>query len=228
MYPISKFMARDTAEPASSEAQERPYAASVGSSPEKPCHRDEVADGARLPGTYLPTPSGEGTFDPLPKPMARPVRLAGRMTSNGYEPENWEWLAVLTDIDFEGRRVGGNPMAIPPNVLTAVGHGPRRTKSVIRALGDEPVDASIIRHRHLRRHCLSCATTPREVACAIIDCSVWPYRMGRNQPSSSGPVCNRSAARRNAAKRVDQARRVGGDLRLGEIESLYPTLPPPD
>jgi hypothetical protein len=112
------------------------------------------------------------------------------MTGNGYEPENWEWLTVLTYTDSEGRRVGRNPMSIPPEVLTAAGHGPRRTKSVIRALGDEPVDASIVRHRHLRRHCLSCATTPGEVRrCAIIDCPVWPYRMGRN-PHHPQRGCN--------------------------------------
>ena len=73
------------------------------------------------------------------------------MTSNGYEQENWEWLTRLTYTDSEGRRVGRDPMSIPPEVLTAAGHGPRRTKSIIRALGDEPVDASIIRHKHLRQ-----------------------------------------------------------------------------
>jgi hypothetical protein len=146
LTPSQKPLADAASQRANSEAQDGPYAASVGSSTEKPCHRDEVADGARLPGTPLSTPSDEAACDPLPQPMAQPVRYAGRMTSNGREQENWKWLAVLTDTDSEGRRVGRDPMSIPPEVLTAAGHGPRRTKSVIRALGDEPVEASITRH----------------------------------------------------------------------------------
>lgn len=174
---ITDRSARDVAQPAKSEAQDPPYVASVGSSAEKPCDRVEVAGRASLPGTCLSTPADNDTFDP--RPQHHPVRLAGRMTSNGYEPENWEWVTRLTYTDSEGRHVGRDPMSIPPEVLKAAGHGPRRTKS--RALGDEPVDASIIRHKHLRRHCLSCATTPGEVRrCAVINCPFWPYRMGRN------------------------------------------------
>jgi hypothetical protein len=178
LHPTST---RDTSQPANSEAQDGLDAASVGSSSEKPRYRDEVTGRTRLPGTCLSKPADYATFDPRPQSMAQPVRLAGRMTSNGYEQENREWFTTLTDKDSEGRRVGRDPMLISPEVLTAAGHGPRRTKSVIGALGDEPVDASVIRHKHLRRHCLSCATTPSEVRrCAIIDCPVWPYRMGRN------------------------------------------------
>ena len=173
---IADWLAR-YAQPADSEAQDGPFGASVGSCAEKPCYRDEVAGRARLPGTFASTSPDEATFDSQPQPMAHPVRLAGRMTNNGYEPENWEWLTTLTYTDSEGRRVGRDPMSIPSGVLTAAGHGPRRTNSVIRALGDEPVDASIIRHKDLRRHCLSCAATPGEVRyCAIIDCPIWPYR----------------------------------------------------
>jgi hypothetical protein len=51
LHPTPKSVARDTTQPVNSEAQDGPSGASVGSSTEKPCHRDEVADGARLPGT---------------------------------------------------------------------------------------------------------------------------------------------------------------------------------
>ena len=174
-------LTQNTSQPAHSEAQDEPYVASVGSSAEKTCDRVQVAGRARLPGNCLSTPSDNALFDPMPEAMDRPVRLAGRMISNGYEQENWEWLTRLTYTDSDGRHVGRDPMSIPPQVLRAAGHGPRRTKSIIRALGDEPVDATIIRHKHLRQHCLSCAATPGEVRrCGIIDCPLWPYRMGHN------------------------------------------------
>jgi hypothetical protein len=121
-------------------------------------------------------------------PSLPPVRLAGKMTASGYQPENWQWLDVLTEpnrkrTDSMGRprRMGRDPMAIPVEVLTASGHGPREARRVIGALGDEPIDPAIRRLTQLRRHCLSCAENAAEVRrCAIIDCPLWPYRMGRN------------------------------------------------
>ena len=82
---------------------------------------------------------------------------------------------------LNGRRVGRDPLTIHPDLLTFAGHGPRRTRSIVAALGDEPVDESIIRHKDLRQHCLSCAGSKADVRqCAIINCPLWPYRMGRN------------------------------------------------
>jgi hypothetical protein len=112
------------------------------------------------------------------------------MTSDGYQPENDEWFDVLTEVK-RGRRIGRNPMTIQPEVLTAAGHGPRRTRSIIAALGDEPIDEKIVRHKDLRKHCLSCSDNKEsEVVrrcaksavrrCTIIDCPFWAYRMGRN------------------------------------------------
>jgi hypothetical protein len=148
---------------------------------EKSGYRDQATGGTGSTGTLIPVRSAEAQSEPPPRPLTRPVSLAGRMTSKGYQPQNWEWLNTLTKIDDKRSRVGRDPMSIPPQVLTAAGHGPRRTKSIIRALGDEPVDPSIIRHKHLRQHCLSCSETPSQVRrCAIIDCPLWPYRMGRN------------------------------------------------
>jgi hypothetical protein len=117
---------------------------------------------------------------PQPRAMARAVALRGRMTSIGYEPENCDWLDLLTEIK-NGRRIGRNPLTIEPDVLRAAGHGPRRTRGIVAALGVEPVDQTIIRHKDLRRHCLVCAESKVQVRCwAIIDCPLWPYRLGRN------------------------------------------------
>jgi predicted DNA-binding transcriptional regulator AlpA len=129
LYLIPKTVMQAPARPASGEAQDGPNVAGVGSSTEKSRDRDEeVAGGAILPGTGLPTPSDKATGDSEPQPMAQPVRLAGGMTTNGYEPENWEWVTVLICTDPEGRRVECDPMSIPPEVLAAAGYVPRRTR----------------------------------------------------------------------------------------------------
>ena len=66
-------------------------------------------------------------------------------------------------------------------VLTAAGHGPRRTSSVVSALGDVPLVDGLKRCKDLRRQCLACAENAPEVRLgASIDCPVWPYRMGKN------------------------------------------------
>jgi len=157
---------------------------------EKSGYRDQVTCRSGSTGTFPPGRSDEAQSEPPPRPLTRPACLAGRMTSEGYQPQNGEWLNTLTENDHKGRRVGRDPMSIPPELLAAAGHGPRRTKSIIRALGDEPVDPSIMRHKHLRRHCLSCSETPGQVrCCAIIDCPLWPYRTGRN-PHHPQRGCN--------------------------------------
>lgn len=108
------------------------------------------------------------------------VSMKGRMTPRGYEPENAEYLDALTEA-VNGRRIGRDPMELPTDLLTAAGHGNRRTSSVVVAMGDVPLAAGLVRHKHLRRHCLGCAENSAEVRrCAIIDCPMWPYRMGRN------------------------------------------------
>jgi hypothetical protein len=45
---ITDRLAQAASQPASSETQDGPCAASVGFSTEKPCHRDEVADAAAI------------------------------------------------------------------------------------------------------------------------------------------------------------------------------------
>lgn len=107
------------------------------------------------------------------------VRGNGKMAGGVYQPENHEWFGRLCEIK-DGEWVGKNPMNIPTQTLTAAGHGPRRTKSVVTAY-DSPTTTDIVRHKDLRRQCLSCAETVSEVKrCVIIDCPLWAYRMGKN------------------------------------------------
>lgn len=69
-------------------------------------------------------------------PSLPPVRLAGKMTADGYQPENWQWFGVLTEnhpsrTDSRGhpRRAGRDPMTIPVETLRASGHGPREASA---------------------------------------------------------------------------------------------------
>ena len=121
----------------------------------------------------------------------KPVALRGKMDPDGGGsiPENWQWFEILTEphplglTDSRGqvRAVGRDPMTIPVETLRASGHGPREARNVIGALGDEPIDPTIRRLTELRRHCLSCAENAAEVRrCAVIDCPLWAFRMGRN------------------------------------------------
>ncbi len=108
------------------------------------------------------------------------VSLKGKMTPSGYKPENHEWIDVLTEV-VGGKRCGKNPLAIPCEVLTAAGHGPRRTNQIISAMGDIKIQPDIIRYTQLRQHCLQCAENAAEVRrCAVINCPMWPYRTGSN------------------------------------------------
>jgi hypothetical protein len=119
-----------------------------------------------------------------PRPCPR-VSLKGQMTADGYQPENWEWIDILTrrgGKGSNGRRVGRIPSAIPPALLIQAGHTPRQTRAIVSALGDEPFHHDLKRHKDLRNHCLECSGgSKRDVrGCAIINCPLWPYRMGRN------------------------------------------------
>ena len=133
---------------------------------------------------------GEG----LPLPADPAVALRGKIGPDGYVPENDAWFDHLTKpddetgrTDCEGRPrpIGRDPMSIPPDVLTASGHPPRRTSSVAAALRNaleaDLSDYELREYRDLRRYCLDCAENTAEVRrCAIINCPFWPYRMGRN------------------------------------------------
>ena len=116
----------------------------------------------------------------LPSPMPRNVSYKGQMVDGKYQPENHEWDQVLTEI-VDGKRIGRNPMEIDPDVLTAAGHGPRRTSAVVAAI-DMPVDDDIKAFGDIREHCLECSLdNMAEVRkCPIYDCAAWPYRLGKN------------------------------------------------
>lgn len=132
--------------------------------------------------------------DGSPLPTCQPVALRGKMSADGYVPENDAWSVHLTKPDDETRRtnskgrprrIGRDPMTIPPEVLTASGHPPRRTSRLVAALSKAiEVDLSgyaMREYRDLRRYCLDCAEDSAEVRrCAIINCSFWPFRMGKN------------------------------------------------
>ena len=136
------------------------------------------------------SPSAASSETSLPLPQARPVALRGKMSSAGYIPENWVWVDQLTKADDETgrtnstgqpRRIGLNPMSLPLEILTASGHGPRQASRVIQAMDDEQIDHGIRTLKQLRLHCLSCTENAAEVRrCAIINCPMWPYRMGHN------------------------------------------------
>ncbi len=115
---------------------------------------------------------------PSPAPL---VSGKGRMCPDrGYLSENSRWLEALTEI-VDGRRVGRHPMALSVETLTASGHGPRKTSRVVGAIGDVPLVDGLRRYKDLRRQCLACAENSAEVRrCALIDCPIWPYRMGKN------------------------------------------------
>jgi hypothetical protein len=116
----------------------------------------------------------------LPTPMVREVSHKGRMVNGGYQPENARWGAVLTETVGD-KRIGRDPMTIPPDVLTKAGHGPRRTSAVVAAI-DMPVADDIKKYRDIREHCLDCSSGNKaEVRrCAIYDCAAWPYRTGKS------------------------------------------------
>ena len=104
------------------------------------------------------------------------------MTADRYQPENWQWLDALTEADPKRTDSRGTPRRIGRDqTLRASGHGPREARRVIAASGDEPIYPAIRRLTELRQHCLGCAENAAEVRrCVIIDCPLWPYRMGRN------------------------------------------------
>jgi hypothetical protein len=129
-------------------------------------------------GPHLP-PAGSAAAI-LPTPMARDVSYKGRMVNGGYQPENARWGAVLTETVGD-KRIGRDPMTIPPDVLTKAGHGPRRTSAIVAAI-DMPVADDIKEYRDIRRHCMDCSSGNAAEArrCAVYDCAAWPYRTGKN------------------------------------------------
>jgi len=136
---------------------------------------------------------------------AAPVRLQGRMTPKGYEPENKAWKAFLTfpdkrlgtRADGSPRLAGRDPLKLPPETLAKAGHPNRSTRALVRALGNpnnqyagneegDPVEAlsEIRAYRDIPPYCEGCAGDARlRRKCAVINCPFWGYRMGRNPHS---------------------------------------------
>lgn len=121
--------------------------------------------------------------------LARPraVRDRGKMTADGWQPENVAWIDVLAPRTAEGYRAEVNPMQVDPAVLTASGHPPtHRAAAIIGRLRDMPIgkrapNGGPWRLTNLRQFCLTCAENRAEVRrCVCIECPIWPYRMGHN------------------------------------------------
>jgi len=143
----------------------------------------EVTAESEPSSTLIPAWRDEAGSCPAPRPAAEPVCLKGRMGPYGYEPQNAAWWEVLTSPSPKGerRRYGRDPMSIPPEVLVAAGHPPRRTRAVVSTLRDDVRGHDIRSHKDLRRYCLTCAESPSEVRrCVVIDCPVWSLRTGHN------------------------------------------------
>jgi hypothetical protein len=125
----------------------------------------------------------------MPAPHGRPVRDQGRMTKDGWGPENDAWFDVLTYRDEYGNPAGKDPMSLDLAVLTAAGHPPPPSsgaKAIIGRLRDIPVgdrtpEDGPWRLTNLRQICMGCAGDRALVRrCVCIECPIWPYRMGRN------------------------------------------------
>ena len=104
----------------------------------------------------------------------------GSMTPSGYRPENDAWFNSLTE-SVDGVPQGRDPMTISLAVLVQSGHGPRETRRIVSAMGDVALAEGLRGYRDLRRQCFECVENAAEVRrCDVIDCPIWPYRMGRN------------------------------------------------
>jgi hypothetical protein len=99
--------------------------------------------------------------------IAAPVSMKGRMTANGYQPQNHQWLDQLLERNEHGKLVGRDPMTVDLDVLRNSGHPPRRTAVLVAACenrGAEPLFAPVKEVRDIRDHCLECsAGASREV-----------------------------------------------------------------
>jgi hypothetical protein len=130
----------------------------------------------------------------MPEPV-KPVAYRGRMTKDGYQPENHEWRDWLCDRDQNGGLVGKDPMTLPLDVLSASGHPQAKVRDVLarRAImdgtdhGREGADGRFapdgMSLTKIREHiCVPCSSGNKaEVRrCAIYDCPAWAFRMGRN------------------------------------------------
>ena len=124
LYLNAKSGGSDGTQPAKSEAKGDLNVASVGSGTEKPRDRDEVAGRASLPSTCLSMPSDKATCHSRPQPMPQPVLIARRMTTNGNEPENWEWV-----FDESGQSPGRVEDLTDLQVPQALGRKPDRHPS---------------------------------------------------------------------------------------------------
>ena len=123
----------------------------------------------------------------------RAVAVRGRMVpGDGYQPENHEHLDVLTEV-VNGRREGKDPLkGVTPAQLAAAGHPYSRASEVASRYardGGVEIASGGLRLTNLReRVCLDQCQPEHAKAgvrrCAVINCPVWPYRLGKNPHNS--------------------------------------------
>jgi hypothetical protein len=129
------------------------------------------------------------------KTALRPVAGRGKMTPQGYQPENHRYLDTLTEMVDE-RRVSRDPGTISLEALSAAGHptpAPYGARSIVSRMNEYGVREETVGKTRLtglrERYCYPCR--PSEGLsdgpsmsgirnCDIIDCPCWPYRLGFN------------------------------------------------
>lgn len=143
----------------------------------------------QLESSVAPAPLRQPHKEPAP---AAPVRLQGRMTPKGYEPENKAWKAFLTfpdkrlgtRADGSTRLAGRDPLKLPLEILVNAGHPNRRTSALVSALGNpngqrdgneegDPMGAleTVRACRDIPAYCDECAGSAHlRRKCATINC----------------------------------------------------------
>jgi hypothetical protein len=141
-------------------------------------------DDLALPDSRAPSPRPPEPGSKKRQPEQRILPLTD--TSSTFDPLH---IPDGLSNDKLGKRCEGlDPMKVDPAVLTAAGHGPKRTRALVsefkKVMGGEifAVEfARIKRHKHIRAYCKTCVENEAEVRrCTTFWCPFWPYRMGSN------------------------------------------------
>ena len=138
--------------------------------------------------TIIAGNSGLSTVEAQPRPE-EPFQPSG--AQNMPLARRWKPLDVPPGLSngLLGKRCEGlDPRDLNLDVLTAAGHGPRPTRSVVGEYvrwvgGDVWFDPDRIRRHSQIRHmvCAHCAENMAEVRrCTTFRCPMWLYRMGSN------------------------------------------------
>jgi hypothetical protein len=113
---------------------------------------DRIGNGAYLPRASSGSPDGKTpasdvALSPEHTRQVSPLRnvaLRGKMTADGYIPENWSWMMGRVDSRGELRRIGRDPPSAPSTWRYALeldlsdygasGHSQRPTRVLVRSI----------------------------------------------------------------------------------------------